>query len=74
MGKDNIETMDRHQLRDLLLSLQEKIAHHFRSGRRSFDMAMKYDRQKSKVEERLQTLEDFPTVKPKNTSFPPDLS
>lgn len=69
-----IEDKDRHQLRDELLSIQDKINYHFRSARRSFDLAMKYDRKKEAIEKRLAELEDYPSQSPKTQTFPPDLS
>ena len=74
MAKDNIETMDRHQLRDLLTVTQERIIRYLHAGRVNFDRAMRMDRRKEEIEKRLSELEDFPFQQPKTQTFPPDLS
>lgn len=67
---EKIEKMERHDLRDLLMSLQDKIAYHARSGRLAFERAMQADKEKDLVEKRLSEIEDFQTQKPKNMFSP----
>jgi len=75
LAKDNIENMDRHQLRDYLASTQRQLLEYLHAGRLNFDRAMRMDRRKEAIEKRLSELEDYPSDKQiKLQSFPPDLS
>jgi len=75
VAKDNIEEMDRHQLRDYLASTTHQLMEYLHAGRINFDRAMRMDRRKEAIEKKLAELEDYPSDKQmKSQSFPPDLS
>lgn len=61
-----IENMNREELRDLLLTLSEKMNSYLRAGRKNFEIALSMDKKKEAVEERLAELEDWSNKKPKN--------
>lgn len=66
MGKNKkLESLSRHEARDLLLSVQEKINHYTRQARKNFDLAMKADRKKSEIEAYLHEIEDWNAEKSK---------
>lgn len=66
MTEDNkkIEALNREELRDRLLVIQERINSYIRAGRKNFEFAMAMDKQKELIEERLLELEDWSTEKP----------
>jgi len=59
-----IAEMNRDELRDRLLIIQERMNNYVRAVRKNFESMVSMDRQKEEIETRLQELEDWETKRP----------
>ena len=58
-NKKKIAEMNREELRDHLLVIQERMNNYVRAVRRNFASMVSVDKQKEEIEKRLQELEDW---------------